>query len=329
MENKKRVSQILVFIVLLAIVIVGILVKINIDNKSIQINNKSEYENLNINQEELNIFYLDVGQADSTFITVNGYNMLIDSGNEQDGYYIWQFLKAQNIDKIDYFIITHFDEDHMGGAYKILEELEIGVLYMPNNSSSTQTYKKFIQSIENNNINVDRTLKPSNDNVYSFGNATWKVLNINEGKNLNDSSIVIQLDYGRTKYLFMGDSTSNVENSTEINWEKVDVLKVAHHGAKESTCQEFLDKINPKYAIISVGKNNGYKHPDKDLLERLQQHKSIDKIYRTDEDSTIWLTSNGNEINIEKIEYNLDGTGRKQAYIFERKYVLLSFIHNE
>ena len=85
MNNKKTVSQILVFIVLLVIVIGGILVKINIDDNNTQ-NNNSEYANLNINQEELNIFYLNVGQADSTFITINGYNMLIDSGNEQDGF---------------------------------------------------------------------------------------------------------------------------------------------------------------------------------------------------------------------------------------------------
>lgn len=324
MNKKKIVSKLTVLIILFAIVIVGILVRNNVDNKNTQ-TNRSEYENLNINQEELNIFYLNVGQADSTFITVNGCNMLIDSGNEQDGYYIWQFLKAQNIDKIDYFIITHFDEDHMGGAYKILEEIPIGILYIPNNSSKSKTYKKFIKSIEDNNINVDRTLEASNDTIYSLKNAKWKVLNINDRTNLNDSSIVIQLDYKQTKYLFMGDATVNVENNTEINWEEVDVLKVAHHGAKESTSKEFLNKINPKYAIISVGKNNGYKHPDKDLLERLQQHKSINKIYRTDEDSTIWLTSNGNEINIQKIEYNLDGTGRKQAYIFERKYLFAFF----
>lgn len=306
-------------IILLAIAIVGILVKINIDNNSTQINS-SEYENLDINQEELNIFYLDVGQADSTFITMNGYNMLIDSGNDQDGYYIWKFLKAQNISKIDYFIVTHFDEDHMGGAYKILEELEIGVLYMPNNSSPTQTYKKFIQSIENNNINVNRTLVASNENAYSLGSATWKVLNVNDGNNLNDSSIVIQLNYGKTKYLFMGDSTFNVENNNKINWEKVDVLKVAHHGANDSTSQEFLDKINPIYAIISVGENNGRGHPNEKLLTRLQQHESINQMYRTDNDNTIWLTSDGNKINIKKLEYNLDGTGRKQAYIFKRKY---------
>lgn len=202
MNDKKLVSQILVFIVLLVIVIVGILVKINVNNNSTP-NNNDEYANLNINQEELNIFYLNVGQADSTFITINGYNMLIDSGNEQDGYYIWQFLKAQNITKLDYFIVTHFDEDHMGGAYKILEEMNIGILYMPNNS---------------------------------------------------------------------------------------------------------------------------YKHPDEETLERLQNHSSILQIYRTDEDGTIWLTSSGNEINIEKIKYNLDGTGRKHASILKRKYLYAFFL---
>lgn len=212
-----------------------------------------EYDNLNINKEELNIFYLNVGQADSTLITINGYTMLIDSGNASDGYYIVEFLKAQNIDKIDYFILTHYDEDHIGGAYKILEELEIGILYMPNNFSTTDTYQELLQSIEENNINSDTNLKASNETTYSLGEAYWKVLSSdNEATNINDSSIVIELYYGDINYLFMGDATTKVEKNTDILWDEVTVLKVAHHGSDTSTSQEFLDKINPKYAIISV-----------------------------------------------------------------------------
>ena len=113
--------------------------------------------------------------------------MLIDSGNEQDGYYIVQFLKTQNIKKIDYFILTHFDEDHIGGAYKILEELEIGILYMPANSNQTKTYEKLMSAIEKNNINKNTSLKATKDIKYSLGNANWKVLNINDGYDLNDS----------------------------------------------------------------------------------------------------------------------------------------------
>ena len=319
MNKKKIASQILVFLVLFVIIIVAVLIQ---NNNIHTETNSSKYTNLNINQEELNIFYLDVGQGDSTFVTINGCNMLIDSGNDQDGYYIVEFLKAQNIKKIDYFILTHFDEDHIGGAYKILEELEIGVLYMPGNSNKTKTYKNLISTIETNNINVDTTIKATNDIEYALGSAKWKVLNINNGNDLNDSSIVIEMNYGTTKYLFMGDATTKIEE--KIEWNKVDVLKVAHHGSSSSTSQQFLDKVKPQYAIISVGINNSYNLPNKDIIDRLEDNKI--KIYRTDKDGTVWLTSDGATIYIECLEYNLDGTGRKHAIIFKRKYLcMLSF----
>jgi len=318
MNKKKVANQILAFLIFLVIIIIVALIQNN--NINIE-NNSSKYENLNINQEELNIFYLDVGQADSTFITINGCNMLIDSGNEQDGYYIVQFLKAQDINKIDYFILTHCDEDHMGGAYKVIEELEIGTLYMPNKGNETKIYQKLLDTIESNNVKIDRSLKTSKVSQYSIGNAYWKVLSIDARNDLNDSSIVIELDYKDTKYLFMGDATTTVEKM--INWDEVDVLKVAHHGSNSSTSQEFLNKIRPKYAIISVGFNNSYRFPDNEVIDRLQSNNI--KIHRTDEEHTIWITSDGSTIKINTLEYNLDGTGRKQAIFFKRKYLYAFF----
>lgn len=318
MNKKKVVSQMIVFLIFFAIIIIAIVIQNN--NIHTEIKNP-EYANLNINQEELNIFYLDVGQGDSTFITINGCNMLIDSGNEQDGYYIVQFLKAQNIDKIDYFILTHCDEDHIGGAYKVLDELQIGTLYMPSKENDTQTYERLLKAIERNNININTNLKASKETQYVIGNANWKVLSVDAKNNLNDSSIVIELDYGNTKYLFMGDATTRVEEMVE--WNEVDVLKVAHHGSNSSTSKQFLEKVKPKYAIISVGRDNSHNLPDIDIVERLKRNNI--KIYRTDESNTIWLTSDGIEINIEPLKYNLDGTGRKQAIFFERKYCLAFF----
>lgn len=320
MNKKKVISQILVFLIFFIIIIIAILIQ---NNNIHTETNSFEYANLNINQEELNIFYLDVGQGDSTFITINGYNMLIDSGNDQDGYYIVQFLKAQNIDKIDYFILTHCDEDHIGGAYKILDEIQIGTLYMPNKENDTQTYERLLNAIERNNVNVDKNLKASKETQYAIGNANWKVLSVDAKNNLNDSSIVIELDYENTKYLFMGDATTRVEEMVE--WNEVDVLKVAHHGSNSSTSQLFLEKIKPKYAIISVGRDNSHNLPDIDIIERLKNNNI--KIYRTDENNTIWLTSDGTEIYINPLKYNLDGTGRKQAIFFERKYRLAFFFN--
>ena len=320
MNNKKVASQILVFLIFFTIIIIAIVIQ---NNNIHTETNSPEYANLNINQNELNIFYLDVGQGDSTFIIINGCNMLIDSGNEQDGYYIVQFLKAQNIDKIDYFILTHCDEDHIGGAYKILDELQIGTLYMPNKENDTQTYERLLKAIERNNVNVNKNLKASKEKQYKIGNASWKILSVDAKNNLNDSSIVIELEYGNTKYLFMGDATTRVEEMVE--WKEVDVLKVAHHGSNSSTSQLFLEKVKPKYAIISVGRDNSHNLPDIDIIERLKNNNI--KIYRTDENNTIWLTSDGTEIYINPLKYNLDGTGRKQVIFFERKYRLAFFFN--
>lgn len=320
MNKKKVASQILVLLIFLAIIIVAVLIQ---NNNIHTETNTFEYANLNINQEELNIFYLDVGQGDSTFITINGCNMLIDSGNDQDGYYIVQFLKAQNINKIDYFILTHCDEDHIGGAYKILDELQIGTLYMPSKENDTQTYERLLEAIERNNININTNLKASKETQYAIGNANWKVLSVDAKNNLNDSSIVIELAYGNTKYLFMGDATTKVEEMVE--WNEADVLKVAHHGSNSSTSKQFLEEVKPKYAIISVGRDNSHNLPDIDIVERLKNNNI--KIYRTDESNTIWLTSDGTKIEINPLKYNLDGTGRKQAIFFERKYRLAFFFN--
>ena len=285
MNKKKVASQILVFLIFFAIIIIAIVIQ---NNNIHTETNSLKYANLNINQNELNIFYLDVGQGDSTFITINGCNMLIDSGNDQDGYYIVQFLKAQNIDKIDYFILTHCDEDHIGGAYKILNELQIETLYMPNKENDTQTYERLLKAIERNNINVNKNLKASKETQYKIGNASWKVLSVDAKNNLNDSSIVIELDYANTKYLFMGDATTKVEEMVE--WNEVDVLKVAHHGSKTSSTEEFLKEVNPKIALIGVGKNNKFGHPSKEVLDRLNRFKT--KVYRTDLNGEIEIKVN-------------------------------------
>lgn len=208
----------------------------------------------------------------------------------------------------------------MGGAYKILEELEIGILYMPNDSSETNIYEKFLKAVEDNNINIDNNLVASKEITYSLDDASWKVLNIN-GNNSNDSSIVVELNYKNTKYLFMGDATTAVEDNVE--WDEIDVLKVGHHGSNSSTSEKFLETTKPKYAVISVGADNSYKLPKKDVIDRLINNNTI--VYRTDEKGTIWLKSDGAEIYFDFLEYNMDGKGRKQANIFERKYCVLSF----
>ena len=295
-KNKQNIHSVLILLIFIAFICV---IAIFLNNN----NNNTLYNDIGIDNDLLNVIYFDVGQADSTLITINGYTMLIDTGNESDGYYIAEFLRAQNINKIDYLVLTHLDEDHIGGTYKIIEKLDINIIYMPDMESKSEIYSKLIDTSSQYKVKIDKTLTASDDINYHLGNATWKILNIGSDNvnNTNDSSIVVELAYNNTKYLFMGDATTKVEKSRE--WNKVDVLKVGHHGSKTSTSESFLEQINPKFAIIST--DGRYNHPSTEVLNRLE-NRNI-KIYRTDQNNTIWFTSNGIDINVQELNCSLDG----------------------
>lgn len=319
MKNNKIRNAIISLVIIILLIFLGSYINFVSNNTDIS----SNYSNIGIDKNLLNILFLDVGQADSTLITINGYAMLIDGGNISDGYYIVDFLKTQGIYKIDYLIGTHIDEDHIGGFSKIIQELDVETIYMPYSTKDKKFYKDLQTTITNKNLKIG-TIEASDTINYTLGNANWKVLHVdnrnpaNDNK-LNDTSIVIEVEYGNTKYLFMGDSSTKVEQSR--NWNKVDVLKVAHHGSNTSTSSVFLNEISPQYAIIST--NGRYDTPDKEVLSRLSGIKTL----RTDTQHTIWLTSDGSSasnINIKFLDFNLDGAGRKISYENIFRYVLFS-----
>ena len=134
----------------------------------------------------------------------------------------------------------------------------------------------------------------------------FKVIYVgSDESNLNDSSILLRLDYGNTSYLFTGDISSKIESKILDSDINVDVLKVSHHGSNYSTSSKFLNKVNPKYAIILVGKNNNYNHPSSSILKRLKSKNVI--IYRTDINGTIKLISDGSNIEFKSIDTEIDG----------------------
>lgn len=277
------------------------------------------YKNIGINSNELNILYLNVGQADSTLITMGEDVMLIDAGNKSDGDNIVQFLKAQGIEEIDYLIETHSDDDHSGGIEKIVQKLDVCNVYMPQSAIEESEIKDDI------NINVFSDL----EQIYNLGSATWKVLSVDNAEDVkengdNDTSIVIQLNYKDNKFLFMGDATSKVEkqllNNNKLG--KIDVLKVGHHGSNSSSSEKFLNTVLPKYSIISVNNWEYSKHPSENTIERLNSIHS--EIYRTDVNGTIWITSDGITIEIEKLDINLNGNNKQEIILLEdRKYSLI------
>lgn len=239
--------------------------------------------NGDVNSEEcLNVYFIDVGQADSILITNKNEAMLIDAGNNEDGENVVQFIKEKGISKLDYVIGTHPHEDHIGGLDDVINNLEINKIYLPKIETNTKTFQDVLKAIENKNKTI-KSLKKGD--IITIGDAKAEVMtdSILDKSNLNLSSNIIRLDFNDTSFLFTGDAET--ENEKSVQWEQVDILKVGHHGAQTSTSQNFLNQIKPKYSIISVGKDNSYGHPKEKILERLKKIGS--EVVRTDESGTI------------------------------------------
>ena len=272
-------------------------VKVNVTNPeslkdvTIKTSKKITSEFVSNDQTSLKVYFFDVGQADSMLIQNNGENMLIDAGNNEDGETLVNNLKTLGVEKIDYLVGTHPHEDHIGGLDNVINEFDIGTIYMPNITTNTKTYEDVITEIENKNLQISEAKK---GDTFFLGNANCEFMtdSILDKNNLNLSSIVTRITFGNTSFLFTGDAET--ENEETRTWPKTDVLKVGHHGSDTSSSEEFLKQVSPKTAIISVGKDNDYGHPSDETIKKLQNLGTT--IYRTDELGTIELISDGNNI---------------------------------
>ena len=243
----------------------------------------------------LKIHYIDVGQADSILIEQGSSSMLIDAGNNEDAKTVKNYISGQGITKLNYIVGTHPHEDHIGGLDYIINSFQVGKIYMPKATSNTKTFQDVVSAIK---VKGMKATVPKALETFKVGDATATILAPNGSgyKDLNNTSIVIRLTFGNNSFIFDGDAEDISENemlSKGLNISS-DVLKVGHHGSNSSTSQAFLDKVNPKYAVISVGKDNSYGHPHKSTMEKLQA-KGV-KVYRTDESGTIVATSDGKNI---------------------------------
>lgn len=254
-------------------------------------------------QPNLKVSYLDVGQADSILIQVpNGKNILIDAGNNEDAEMITAYLKKQGIHRLDVVIGTHPHEDHIGSLDKVIQTFEIGQVIMPKVTTNTQTFKDVLTAIQNKGLKIKEAkaglkleLGPTDAENPQIS-AEILAPASSQYEDMNNYSAVLRLVYGQNTFLFTGDAEDVSEKemlASSANL-KADVLKVGHHGSNSSTTQEFLNKVNPKYAIISVGKDNTYGHPTPSTLSRLK--KSGVEVYRTDEEGTIIAESDGSKI---------------------------------
>ena len=279
------------------IVSIGVLIFIILTLALIS-NVKEENFEYIVDTSKLQIIYFDVGQADSTLIMNNGKTVLIDGGNDSDGDDLVKYIKSQKISKIDMVIATHLHADHIGGLDDVIDSFDIGTVYMPDTINTDKQVEEFLDAMERKKLKYE---VPEIGTKFDVGLANCEVMAINnDARDLNNSSIVIQLNYLKQNYLFMGDSEKEVEDSRD--WNKINVLKVGHHGSSSSSTEKFLNQTRPDIAIISVGLNNQYNHPSVDVLNRLKNLNAT--IYRTDEDGSLLLESDGKQNIIKKIKTN-------------------------
>ncbi len=240
------------------------------------------------------VYYLDVGQGDSSLIIYNDEVVMIDTGGISN-YFVSsgsiKLLKSLGYSHIDYLILTHGDFDHMGDSIYLINNYNIKNVVL-NNDSFNELETNLIKELKNKKIKYYQNVKkvPISNNIIT-------ILNTKEYDNENDNSNVIYMELNNYNFMFMGDAGVDKEKDIleRYNISNIDVLKVGHHGSKTSSSKNFINKINPKYSIISVGKNNRYGHPNKEVLNNLEHSK----IYRTDEDGSIMFKIKNNKLKIE------------------------------
>ena len=240
------------------------------------------------------VYYLDVGQGDSSLIIYNDIVVMNDTGgtsnyNVSSG--CIKLLKSLGYSHIDYLILTHGDFDHMGDSIYLINNYKVKNVVL-NNDNFNELETNLIKELKKKKIKYYQNVEkiPISNNIIT-------ILNTKEYDNENDNSNVIYIELNNYNFMFMGDA--GVDKEKDIlerhNISNIDVLKVGHHGSKTSSSKSFINKINPKYSIISVGKNNRYGHPNKEVLNNLDHSK----IYRTDEDGSIMFKIKNNKLKIE------------------------------
>ena len=272
-----------------------------LSNDEITIEKQENKKTDSNNTDVVKVEYIDVGQADAILIENDKKYMLIDAGNNEDGDLLVNYFKDKNITDFEYVVATHPHEDHIGGMDNIIKNFNIKNYYMPDCYTTTKTFEELLDALEEKNLSFET---PDIDSEFVLGDALFKVLYTGTDKrDLNNTSIVLRMTYKDVSFMFTGDATNVTEKKILAKDLQSDVLKVGHHGSQYSTSDEFLDKVNPKYAIISVGTGNVYDHPKDITLNKL---KGIE-VHRTDKEGTIRVISDGKNIDIETFKTNTNG----------------------
>ncbi|HEU5141087.1 MAG TPA: MBL fold metallo-hydrolase [Bacillales bacterium] len=245
--------------------------------------------------EIIRFHFLSVGQADCILLqTSDGKTVLIDSGNNAHAKDVLSYLKQHDIVAIDILIATHPHHDHIGGMDEILEAFPVQTLYLPPLANKTRSYRNLTKAVAEQGTTVfeakaGQTIRLDPDvriDVLAPLGKKYRVM--------NDYSLVLKVTHGENQFLLMGDAGKKSEEEM-LNQDvkvKADVMKIAHHGANSATSNPFLDKVDPKYAVISDA--NKFRFPSRKVIKKLKERDIT--IFRTDKEGTIIAVSDGESI---------------------------------
>ena len=247
--------------------------------------------------EALTVHFIDVGQADCALLECGGKYMLIDGGNVEDSSKVVSYLQKIGVTELEAVVCSHAHEDHVGGLPGVLAVFPTKAVFAPTNTYSSKVFDDFLYYTDQQRLDV--TIPSPGDRI-DFGDATVTVLGPTKSyADPNNTSIVLMVQFGQTKFLFTGDMETEAEGDMLDYWGErfdwhADVLKVGHHGSETSTGYRFLRSVMPTYGLISVGEGNSYGHPHEAPLSRLEQAGVIQ--YRTDKLGTVIAISDGKSI---------------------------------
>ncbi len=267
------------------------------------------------NDGKLSVYFLDVGQGDSSLVIFGNTTILIDAGEIEMGDRVVSDIRALGVTRIDLLVATHPHSDHIGGMQKVLDNFPVGQVLDSGIPHSSVLYERFLETVDKKNIPYKVAVQ--GDTIDLDPALRIVVLSPPEkrfGDDLNTNSIVLRISYGTINFLFTGDAGGEAETALEKSGYALDsqILKVGHHGSLHSSSPAFLARVHPETAVISLGLDNPYGHPHKQAIDALTGAGAT--IYRTDRDGTILARSDGSSYGV-KTQWRVNGQAPEVPHV--------------
>lgn len=269
----------------------------------------------------LTVRFLDVGQGDSALIVCSGQTMLIDGGSVSEGQFLVSRLSRLGVSELDYVVNTHPDEDHCGGLAGVLAKYPAQHVYSSVTEHTTKVFSNVVKYAEEQGQQIE---VPQTGDSWYVGDASVTCIGpVGTYSDSNNGSLVLRVDFGETSFLFTGDMEQKAEADLLDSGADVraDVLKVGHHGSPTSSSQAFLGAVAPSIAVISVGEDNDYGHPNADVLSRLEALGA--ELYRTDTQGEIIVRSDGQTLTVTTDKTSRTPSAEQMQYVGNKNSQIL------